>query len=297
MKETVACAVAAIPGLSWGGCDVLIGPDGLAQVIEVNSDGRGIGGARYLTSERPNPLTHSWSTNACAPHTSAFHRFYRSPLPLATPEPLLPETAEDTHTCLPALFHSQLRQQGWELEEFSEKETTSRSFSIRSRGVVARVAPQPGTWTLFIVPVQRHAIVRGLLYSGGILRPRGRMVTSENNYTPSFDEVGGEVKLVRVRRPWESGGARVVTSHQDIDTWPEKFRHRWMAQGLPQGTRCWVIASSSKPLAVLADKDFPGELPMPVSSPSRQSAQSRNFGGRRGHRVPSNLHGGSNPTR
>lgn len=108
--------------------------------------------------------------------------------------------------------------------------------------------------------VQRHAIVRGLLYSGGILRPRGRMVTSREQLHAFFDEVGGEVKLVRVRRPWESGGARVVTSHKDIDTWPEKFRHRWMAQGLPQGTRCWVIASSSKPLAVLADKDFPGEL-------------------------------------
>ncbi len=257
VKETVARAVAAIPGLSWGGCDVLIGPDGLAQVIEVNSDA-GIGGARYPHFGAPQPIdalmVDERLRTAHKPSTASIDLLS----PLATPEPLLPETAEDTHTRLPALFHSQLRQQGWELEEFGKG--TTRAVSPSGRVEWLRGCATTRDLDIVHRSVQRHAIVRGLLYSGGILRPRGRMVTSREQLHAFFDEVGGEVKLVRVRRPWESGGARVVTSHQDIDTWPEKFRHRWMAQGLPQGTRCWVIASSSKPLAVLADKDFPGEL-------------------------------------
>ncbi len=257
VKETVARAVAAIPGLSWAGCDVLIGPDGVAQVIEVNSDA-GIGGARYPHYGIPQPIdslmVEERLRTATKPPTDPIEVLR----PLDEPEPLPHHGNDDSPIRLPSIFHSALRSQDWELEEFGKGITQA----VSSSGRVEWLRGCATTRDLDIVhrSVQRHAIVRGLLYSGGILRPRGRMVTTRDQLHAFFDEVGGEVKLVRVRRPWESGGARLVTSHESINTWPEKFRHRWMAQGIPQGARCWVIASSRKPLAVLANEEFPGEL-------------------------------------
>lgn len=258
-KETVARAVAAIPGLTWAGCDILLGENGVPQVIEVNSDA-GIGGARYPYYGTPQPI-------------DAFlveERLNRSPIAATSQIKALPALDTPVSLCsnvsnegitsvrLPTLFHSYLRSQGWQLEEFAKGTTRAVSAS----GHVEWLRGCATTRDLDIVhrSIQRHAIVRGLLHSAGILRPRGRVVTGREDLREFFDSVDGDVKLVRVRRPWESGGTHTVTSHEDIDSWPLKSRHRWIAQGVPEGTRCWVIASPNEPLSILADAEFPVDM-------------------------------------
>lgn len=257
VKATVTRAVAAIPGLSWAGCDVLIGPDGLAQVIEVNSDA-GIGGARYPLFGVPQPIEKLMLDERLRADPRVFADSIDVLSPLETPVPLPSDTADDGHIRLPSLFQAELSAQGWHLEAFGKG--TTRAVSPTGRVEWLRGCATTRDLDIVHRSVQRHAIVRGLLYSGGILRPRGRTVTTREQLRTFFDEGHGDVKMVRVRRPWESAGARVVRSHADIDTWPEQFRHRWMAQGVPDGARCWVIASAREPLAVLAGEEFSDAL-------------------------------------
>lgn len=259
VKKTVAQAVAAIPGLAWAGCDVLIGPDGVAQVIEVNSDA-GIGGARYPFYGMPQPIDELLFKARMKTASTTAANSIKPLSALETPLPLAFSATEDDNgqARLPSLFHTYLRSTGWSLEESAKGvvQAVSRSGRVEwLRGCAT-------TRDLDIVhrSVQRHAIVRGLLHSAGIMRPRGRMVTSREELREFFDTVDGDIKLVRIRRPWESGGTRTVSSYADVDTWPKKFRHRWMAQGVPSGDRCWVLASPRRPLAILADADFPIEL-------------------------------------
>lgn len=259
VKKTVAQAVAAIPGLSWAGCDVLIGPDGVAQVIEVNSDA-GIGGARYPFYGTPQPIDEllfkARMKTASAISTNAIKPLAAIETPLSLP---FSATDEDNGEIrLPALFHTHLASTGWSLEESAKGMVHAVSRSGREEWLRGCAT----TRDLDIVhrSVQRHAIVRGLLHSAGIMRPRGRMVTTRDELNEFFDTVGGNIKLVRIRRPWESGSTRTVRSAADINTWPKKFRHRWMAQGVPSGKRCWVLASPRQPLTILADADFPAEL-------------------------------------
>lgn len=236
---------------------MLIGPDGVAQVIEVNSDA-GIGGARYPHYGIPQPIDtfmiEERQQSASKPSTEPINILS----PLVTPVPLLSEAAKNNHFRLPDLFHAELRSQGWQLDEFGKGTTRAVSPS----GQVEWLRGCATTRDLDVVhrSVQRHAIVRELLKDGGILRPRGHMVTSREQLRNFFDEVGGDVKMVRVRRPWESEGARTITTNAQINTWPERFQHRWIAQGFPDGVRCWAIGSSREPLAILADRDFPSDL-------------------------------------
>ncbi len=258
-KDTVARAVAAIPGLSWAGCDVLIGKDGVAQVIEVNSDA-GIGGARYPYYGTPQPIdtflvnervrtAPDVATNSITPLPPL-----PSPIRLSSLHP--DETQAGVH--LPTLFHSYLRSQGWQLEEFAKG--TARAVSPWGQVEWLRGCATMRDLDIVHRCVQRHAIVRGLLHSAGIMRPRGRMVTNRDDLREFFDTVSDQIKLVRFRRPWEAGVTRTVTSYEDIDNWPRKFRHRWIAQDVPRGIHCWVIASDREPLTILAGDDFPPEL-------------------------------------
>ncbi|MFT3943469.1 MAG: ATP-grasp domain-containing protein [Ancrocorticia sp.] len=259
VKAIVAQAVAAIPGLTWAGCDVMIGPDGVAQVIEVNSDA-GIGGARYPFYGTPQPIDELLFKARLATASPISTGAITPLVALEAPRPLpVSETEGDKgQVRLPSLFHTYLQATGWSLEESAKGvvRAVSRSgheewlrgcATIRDLDIVHR-------------SVQRHAIVRGLLHSAGIMRPRGRMVTSKDELRNFFDTVDGHIKLVRIRRPWESGSTKIIKSYADVDTWPREFRHRWMAQGVPSGHRCWVIASPGQPLAILANPDFPAQL-------------------------------------
>lgn len=258
-KQTVARAVAAIPGLSWAGCDVLIGKDGVAQVIEVNSDA-GIGGARYPYYGTPQPID-TFLVNErvrTAPDVATNSITPLRPLPSPIRLSSLHPDGTQAGVRLPTLFHSYLRAQGWQLEEFTKG--TARAVSPSGQVEWLRGCATTRDLDTIHRCVQRHAIVRGLLHSAGILRPRGRMVTNRDDLREFFETVSDEVKLVRFRRPWEAGVTRAITSDEDIDRWPRKFRHRWIAQDVPSGIRCWVIASDREPLSILAGDDFPPEL-------------------------------------
>lgn len=53
-----------------------------------------------------------------------------------------------------------------------------------------------------------------------------------------------------------------------------------MAQGVPSGDRCWVLASPRRPLAILADADFPVELCATASEVAVEAVRAvLNYGG------------------
>lgn len=117
VKKTVAQAVAAIPGLAWAGCDVLIGPDGVAQVIEVNSDA-GIGGARYPFYGTPQPIDELLFKARMKTASTTAANSIKPLSALETPLPLAFSATEDDNgqARLPSLFHTYLRSTGWSLD-------------------------------------------------------------------------------------------------------------------------------------------------------------------------------------
>ncbi|MGO2859777.1 MAG: hypothetical protein ACTIC1_01375 [Brevibacterium sp.] len=251
LKDAAVSAVRAIPGLTWGGVDILVeGDTGTPYVLEVNCNAS-INGSTFPVYGTPRDLgSRLWKeiVKKSAPDPIA----EPMALPLAErPHRLGSEMdalAPDTMSLHKYLMIT-LQLRGYRTNNLNELIWTAEQaagpqlwFStVMSGADVART----------IHPIRRPLALRQILQKGSLPRPYSRTVATDEQLRAFMTKVGDSVEL----RPLTSGLGRatrvIIGPGDEIPTDIFAKKRSWYAQSRRPGLRFSVIASRDAVLVVL----------------------------------------------
>lgn len=251
VKMTAMEAARAIPGLTWGGADVLVSRDGgRPYLIEINSDAD-IAGASFPFAGEPVDVGGAiWKMRIDS--ASSLPDIEPSSLSLC-PSPWEIERrvgavwGNRSAVRLSVVFHEYLRAGGL---VYAENSRLVRE--VTSDGAESWFMDCMTTEDLAVVyeAVRRHRIVRRMLALANIPRVRGRRVRSMDELL-SF--VGAEecgVVLIPYGAEWCSGSVVVFGSVSEVASDALTEYSSWIAQTRPAGCALRVFASASEVLVV-----------------------------------------------
>lgn len=267
LRNTAVQAVRAIPGLTWGGCDIIQTSDGRAYIIEINSDAD-IGGATYPLQGEPTDIagrmialrlasSERRTATVTAPVESAPSRavrlmrkvFGRSRAPQsADAQPVDPR--REVSGPLPQLFQDWLTAAGHRLD----REAASVWRVTTPDGATGWMTDEAMTRAdLSAVRrvMRRHGLVRRLLAAANVPRVAGRRVTRLAQLSQFAKRHRGALTLIPDRAEW--GGRRVRTVTDPSQAGPDVLSGAgtWFVQRRHTGVRLQVFATADRVLAVL----------------------------------------------
>lgn len=259
IKTTAVKAVAAIPGMHWGGVDILVEKTtGIPYVIELNSDAAFYGSVFPIYGKPRDVGAAMWAALKLNSHEDA-----RDPIgSLALNEKAVavrdfadadldPETLP-----LVELFQRHLRYSGMRLRRYgpsiwvADSNASSRLWFRGLRTV------QDGSSVVY--PLRWTALLRKVLRRAGVKVPRGRVIRKGNEYVAFRDRYGESLQILPVRDPGLASSVVVVPPNTPLSD-PAlnpvtKNGLRRFIQVHEAGFRCRVIASNRGALAVVASK-------------------------------------------
>lgn len=265
LKQTAAAAVAAIPGMDWGGVDILVEEDtGTPYVMEVNSDAA-INGSTFPVYGTPRDLgTVLWRR--------MYHRSVPDPTedPIAlspgdalVPIPAVPDTTAEVKT-LQELLTDHLRSQGWRITMHS-----SRLWSAEEEGervLWFRNVLTAGDSLISIRPLRGPLQLRKVLRRMDIPRPRARLVNNIEELRSFREKMDTTVSLMP-----STGRHRPITIgvNDPIDAHLLDGQNAWFVQTHRPGLRFRVLATPIEALAAVA----PSEQRMPEADAIRRASE------------------------
>lgn len=254
--ETARQAVASIPGLTWGGCDLLVERStGRPFVIEVNST-PGIAGSMYPVFGAPKDIARvMWEqrrTQATATPNEAPVVGTRIEQPKLVKEELaalgLPQTRTLFGTYAVADLVSRginvVEERGGLLQLFQDSPNSGQWFTRNFEG--------PSDLAVTSRALRRYGTVRGLLRSANVPRVLGREVTTvEEIETFRQKSANSSLTLVPARREWGTRHTQRLTAKESGTPEVLDGFRRWIVQLRQPGVRLRVIASRDAALCVL----------------------------------------------
>ncbi|HIT76665.1 MAG TPA: CapA family protein [Candidatus Avipropionibacterium avicola] len=287
VSETAVAAVAAIPGLSWGGCDIVVAEDGRAYVIEINSDAD-IGGATYPlvgepkdvaghmialrmasssaevptpTSAAPTSAVASAATPSPAAPAPAPRRVLdrllrrRRPMPATPPSP--PELASGP---LAEAFVAWLERQGHTVTPVGSSIRRLEGPSLGTRWMTVEAMTASDLSAVRRV-MRRHGLVRSFLVAADLPRVAGRRVVNPQQWSRFVHDHPGAVTVVPYRGEWTGPQAMVLDAPDGDDASVlvgsglvgsgRVGSGPWFVQRHRSGTRLRVLATATEALAIL----------------------------------------------
>ncbi|GAA1405159.1 hypothetical protein AUR04nite_06990 [Glutamicibacter uratoxydans] len=240
VKDSASAAVAAIPGLGWGGVDIMLDQAGEPYVIEINSDA-GITGSQFPFYGVPKNV---------GAYLYELHRDHRAAIdpeqfPIANPQ-----TAISGQQKLSSLLRASYRASGYEVQSVGKRLTQVRDNEGQSKWLLGCATSDD------LETVQRisgeHFTIRKLLRIGKVLVPRARVIRSEKD--KSFFTLGTADKVVIARRrdAWGNSENQVLTADELENLSPVG---RPYVQAMYAGERYLVCATPDQTLAILADRE------------------------------------------
>lgn len=258
-KQTAVDAIAAIPGMHWGGVDLLIDDrTGEPYVIEVNTDAsifgsafpvfgppRDVGGELWLalkqvTTPEPSALPQALSYDSGAPSRLPVHEGARA-LPIGE------------------LVRGEVEKQGRKVEKINRSiwnATTSDGdvewfvgpMTAKDRRVAMQVLRQRG-------------MLHWALSRKQIPYPRGRRVRTPGGIYSFRSRMRGPVSLLPALKHGSSGTIIRVDVDGSVPAEVWSSRPAWYVQERPSGTRFRVIATPERALVAIvgAGVDAPSE--------------------------------------
>ncbi|HIZ36681.1 MAG TPA: hypothetical protein H9815_12960 [Candidatus Ruania gallistercoris] len=267
LKATAARAVAAIPGMDWGGVDLLVEEGtGTAYVLEVNTDAA-INGSAYPVAGTPRDLGRAlWERlyEKSVPEPSRTHA--AAPPPIREPRTLAPTEEATGPISLKDLLQEHLREHGWDVTAHSPRIWTATDGGGRTAWFSHVLSATDTALSTF--PLRRQLVLQRVLARQKVPQLTGRRVRGIDELAAFRDKHQSAV-LLRPTKAATTDASASIGPTGPID--PSVFQRRtdWFARPYPTGTRLRLVATRDDVLTILA----PDGQPRPdADSTARASA-------------------------
>ncbi|WP_225973305.1 acetate--CoA ligase family protein [Nesterenkonia natronophila] len=243
LKATASKAIAAIPGLGWGGVDLIVEKGtGKPYVIEVNTNA-GFASATFPTYGEPRDVgAHLWKL-----------RLEAAPAQVS----LVPEVPEQTVRPIPMLAHANGKAEIGDTsfgEVFIES-LGRQNYSFQSKNAVIGVVTAPDgsrTWITksgmtpadrFAVRhiIRRHEWVMQLLGDADVPRVRARAVRSPQQLRRFIDGRVTSAVLMPIQASWVGPDAHSLAAEEALGI--ESISEKLWVQARPPGWRVRILAT------------------------------------------------------
>lgn len=257
IKDVCCEAVRAIPGLTWGGCDILVDDKGDCFVIEVNST-PGISGSMFPVFGNPKNVANIiWSQRR------------DSTRKIKTDSIFAP--ASSARSKARVLAQSSPYGAGMTFGQFAFDSLAPTGYTVKriGSGLVEVHAPTSSAVTTFTNELsgpadlavarrvlRRHGTVRALLRRAGVPRVQGREirnVTEAQNFRKRFEKP--RLDLLPARAAWRSEQVVPIAPHENLQETHLRGHRRWFIQVRRPGTRISAIASAQETLCLLGKRE------------------------------------------
>lgn len=250
IKELAANAVSAIPGLGWGGVDVILERGtGEPYVLEINTDA-GYGQAMFPTYGKPRDVAATaWNLRIAQAEptptsTPKAPRHQRSPRPLL--QELSPSGKTYSRAHLQTITWSFLRRSGYRITKLSPAIFEVKSPKASALLTKALMTVQDRSASVRIL--RRHGLVRELLKLAGVPRVDANFVATREQLQSHRESFLSNVVILPTSSPWGGRESRKLAT-QKVNI--KRFkRTRLIIQEQPEGQKYRVLASNKKAIAV-----------------------------------------------
>ena len=255
LKNLAKRAIAAIPGLRWGGVDVVVARESeQPYVIEINTCA-GYGAATFPLGGTPVDVA-----------SVAWHKRKE----LSSPDSQIPRVGAPSIKRSPfKTIHStldiSLANEHMKLSEIFTHWAVSTGFMYENHGGVMRLIADPGEHWIsgaldtaedFLAVnriLRRHTWVRALHARKRVLRPRGRLVRDARSCEEFMDSIDNAATAIPVDKPWDAAEARTLDSGAPRDLFPSK--KPWFIQSTPGARQVRVYATRASVIAATVPSD------------------------------------------
>ncbi|WP_261623342.1 hypothetical protein [Nesterenkonia marinintestina] len=255
IKFTAASAIAAIPGLEWGGVDIIVEKGtGNPYVIEINTQAH-YGGAVFPSYGQPVDVgSEVWRLR----HAAALPTVNSEP---DTAEPSYGrellwhdtgETFDSEELSFSRLFTESLIRQGYAIQQRNRRVLQVRAPHGQETWVTADGRTSADR-SLVQKVMQRHEWVAGLLDVAQVPRPRSEVITSARQLKRFVKGRVNSVSLIPVSALWNGPEKQVLTEEQALETAP--LPGKMWVQARPRGRRLRVLATQHRAWVVTVPSD------------------------------------------
>lgn len=248
VRTATSAAVAAIPGMTWGGTDIIVqnGTD-VAFLMEVNTYAA-ISGSVFPVYGEPRDLA-----------AEVWRRIRNHAAPEATKCDVAPEAHSEPHTVCSLvgrevatgsmeIFQNLLRQRGYRIQQqgrttFTASNTGELLWFAGCLTEADQTRPQRA--------MQRQEGFRGLMDSRGVPQVSGRRVVDAgqlNEFVHGLDEMS---MLIPSNGRFDDRNGRFLPPRARVSRDSLAGRKSWVVQEYPAGRRYTVIASRSQAVVVV----------------------------------------------
>lgn len=251
IRRTATTAIASIPGLGWGGVDIIIEKDtGKPYVIEINTKAA-YGAALFPTYGEPRDVA-----------TDVWHLRFAATYPETTSAPEQPKVLVQPTRMAQTSGSMNVR---LDFDRLFQESLLRQGYSIRSKTPkIIEVTSPAGDQTLVTTSglasadrsvvqqvMQGHHWVSELLELREIPKTRARTVTSTRQLKRFVEGRVGEVIMRPVSTPWVGADADVLSEAEvlKLTSVPEPM---WV-QARPRGRRVRVLATQEKAWLVTSE--------------------------------------------
>lgn len=255
IKQVAVGAVAAIPGMEWGGVDILVEDmTGIPYVIEVNTNAA-INGSTFPVFGTPRDLG-----------SVLWRQLYAHSYPEPSQDPTTPKRL-DVPIRLEALSLAADKRE-WTLKDILVKHLEGQGHRItyhNQRIWSAERSGAPSLWfdtvlsekdpATAIRPIRRLLLLRRILRAVGIARPAGRQITRIEQLEAFREKVGTPVTLMPARKSLGRATSKSLETADLIDGSVLDGRRNWFVQTQHPGLRFSVTATPHEALAIVASSD------------------------------------------
>lgn len=250
LKETAVAAVASIPGMDWGGVDILLeAGTGQPYVMEVNTDAA-INGSVFPVYGRPRQVGRTLWDQIYA---------HSAPEPAGDSEPIISGArAETISSAVPGLegaivtfaevFQQYLRNSGKQVTIHSPRAWCITDPS-GNRVWFSHVQSASDS-AIATYPLRRRLAQRRVLRQLNVPRTVGRQVASVGELMAFREELDSAVALLPLRGQRDIA-SNVIAPNEPIDTALFHDESKFFAQAFPSGPRFRIIATPLRVLAVV----------------------------------------------
>lgn len=252
IKHAAVGAVAAIPGMGWGGVDILVEEStGIPYVIEVNTNAA-INGSTFPVYGTPRDLgrviwnqlySQSSSEPTESPNSSKL-------LDAPTSFSSFHGASDVLNITLRGLLMNELQAQGRWIHHHNE-----RIWS-------AQITGQPTLWfnstlsqsdlATAIHPIRRLILLRRILRTVAVPRAAGRRINHHAQLEAFRKKVGTSVAVLPLRKALGRATSKIIESEDEIDESILVGKNNWFVQARHPGLRFSIIATPYAALAVVS---------------------------------------------
>lgn len=242
IKEAAKAALAAIPGLGWGGVDLIIERDtGNPYVIEINTEAS-YGAALFPAYGVPKDLAGAvWAirdqgTNRDTVDPPKLPRRKRRPTPLLAKTGIhATEKVAFDH-----LFHESLKKQGF-VTEWKSQRVLRVTGGAEVDSWVTRGGLTSADRSAVSSVLKNHWNVRKLLRMGEIPTPRAKTISNAKQLRTFVDGRVGEVVMAPNSTAWNDSRTQVLTESEVLGV--KALRSKKRVQARSRGLRVRVLTS------------------------------------------------------